>query len=175
MQLFSFAAILFLIGVTVFKGKYKTASFNLLYVFNTLMAWCCLFVLFFYAGEILVAWYGQNPYEWYALFPKTDPYTATIYLKIYLPPLIGVLLFVRRLRISRLFTAIFLLILNIGLIEKLYFYFSGDYLFSHWSMSGPLEISDIFISYLAILILLFVIYLVAKKRNKLPYPSVFLK
>ncbi|MGG9960509.1 hypothetical protein [Ferruginibacter sp. SUN106] len=178
MQLHLFAAILFLLGATFLKGNYKTESYNLLYVFNTLAAWCILLYLLFYLGELFLAWYGQNSYEWYAFSSDNTSVINTLpwmLVKIYFPVVLGLLLFFRKLRSNRWFTFIFLLVTNIDLIEKLYNRFSRDYLPSYWSFPGLISLLDILLGYLVILILLVVIYFIAKKRNKLPCPSVFLK
>jgi hypothetical protein len=175
LSIYVFAAILLLIGASFLKNKFKTESYNLLYVFNTLVAWCSLFILIYFAVDLFVAWYGQNSYQWYYFRPETAAYSMKwFYFKMYFPPLIGLFLFIRKLRINRLYTLFFLFFFNIWLIEKLVNSFR-DYVPSSWSTYYQELYSEKFIKYVIAFLLLTVIYFIAKKRNKLPNPSVFLK
>jgi hypothetical protein len=176
LTVYVFAAIIFLSGTTFLKEKYKTESYNLLYVFNTLAAWCVPLGLGFYFIELFVAWYGQNPYEWYA-FETGDTSQVSWWwwiIKTAVPLFFGLLLFFRKLRINRAYTLFFLLLLNIGFIERLIYYFSKDYLPLSWAVY-PTSISGGVTKYAMMLCFLLLIYFIAKKKNKLPYPSVFLK
>jgi len=176
-ETFLFATILLLVGATFFKGKFQTESYNFLYVFNTLVAFICLIDLLFYAGELFIAWYGQNPYEWYAFSNNRAELFSWkwFFTKAYLPLFFGLLFFFRKLRINRMAVLIFLLLMHLNLVEELYYRFSRDYLPSHWSVSGPFDVKVMLYDYLIIATLLVAAYLIAKKKNKLPYPSVFLK
>jgi hypothetical protein len=175
-EFYVFAAIILLCGTIFLKDKYKTESYNLLYVFNTLTAWCVLLYLGLGKMDLLTAWYGQEPSEWYA-FPteRSSPYIGFVWvvMNITVQLFFGLLLFFRKLRISRLYTLFFLLLLNIGIIEILIFY-SKDYLPSSWSVH-PTPITEIIIKYAMMFCFLSLIYFIAKKKNKLPYPSLFLK
>jgi hypothetical protein len=175
LDVYVFAALALLLGSTFFKDKFKKESNNLLYVFNTGAAWCSFFILIYSIIDLVIAWYGQNPYEWYAFSPKIDPYPVPlIYIKMYLPTLIGLFLFFRKLRINRIFTSVLLLVLNIGLIERLIYAYRG-YLPSSWSTYYYEPYSEKIIKYSAAILFVIIIYVIAKKKNKLPYPSVFLK
>jgi hypothetical protein len=173
-----FAAIILLIGTMFLKNEFKTESYNLLYVFNTLVAWCSPLGLGFYLIELFLAWYGQNPYEWYAFYtgsPSTNVSWPWLLIKICLPLFLGLLFFFRRLRVNRLYTLCFLILLNTGLIEQLIYRFTRDYLPSSWSAYYYEPYSEKIIKYSAIFFFLTIIYFIAKKKNKLPYPSLFLK
>ena len=169
------AAIVLLIGSTFLKNKYRTESYNILYVFNTLAAWCSFFILLYLSIDLFKVWYNQNQYEWYQFKVNGQPYSMKwFYFKMYFPSLLGLLLFFKKFKISRLFTLLFLFSLNIGLIEKL-MYALRDYQPSAWSTSYDEPYVRKIICYLIALISIVIIYIIAKKRNKLPYPSVFLK
>jgi hypothetical protein len=176
LAVYVFPAIILLIGTTFLKGKYKTESYNFLYVFNTLVAWCAPLGLGFYLIELFVAWYGQNPYEWYAFHTDSSYVPITwpwIIIHMAVPLFLGLLFFFRKLRVNRWYILIFLLFLNLGSIEKQINNLWTDYKPAtwstgyhepyHWQLFGM------------IIFFLVVIYFIAKKKNKLPYPSVFLK
>lgn len=170
-----FAATALLIGTLFLKDKFKTESYNLLYIFNTGAAWGSFFILIYSAIDLFIAWYGQNPYEWYYFKDDAGVYSIKwFYFRLYFPLLIGMFLFFRRLRIHRLFTIIFLLVSNIGLIEKIMYTFK-DYRPTSWSTYYYEPISEKIIKYSVVFLFLVMIYIIAKKRNKLPHPSVFLK
>lgn len=174
LSVYVFAAITLLIGASFLKDKFKTEAYNLLYVFNTLAAWCSLSILIYFAGDLFMAWYGKNSNELYYFKPEATTYwTALYYLKMYSPPLVGLLLFFRKLRISRVYTLFFLFFLSAGIMGKLVDSF-GDYLPSSWSAYQESSMEK-FIKYATVFLLLGVIYFIAKKRNKLPHSSVFLK
>lgn len=175
LSIYVFAAILLLIGTTFLKATFKAESCNLLYVCNTMAAWCSFYILIYFSVELFMAWYGQNPYEWYSFTPRTAAYSMKwFYFRMYFPYFAGLLLLFRKLRSNRLYTLLFLLFLNIGLIEKFINRYN-DYLPSSWSTNYHEPYSEQFMKYAIAFLLLAIIYFVAKKRNKLPYPSVFLK
>lgn len=173
--IYPFFIVLILLGTVVLNEKYKSESYNLLYVFNTAVAWASFLIIFAFAGDMFIAWYGQNQYEWYAFqSPKQPSSYQYFYIKMYLTPLLGLFFFFRRIRRNRFFTLIFLFRLTFGLIEHLLPAFR-DYLPSSWSTYYFESFADKAIKYAVIIFFLVIIYLVAKKRNKLPYPSLFLK
>lgn len=178
MQLYLIVAIVLLLTTTFLKKNYQTESYNLLYVFNTLLAFFCCINLLFFAGELFVGWYGQDQYEWYAFFGPDTPGAASwkwYIIKLCLSLFCGLLFFFRKLRTKKLLVISFLIVSNVSVLENIYDRFSKDYLPSHWSVSGPIDLSGILVCYLIIVVLLGVIYCIAKKKNKLPYPSAFLK
>jgi hypothetical protein len=170
-------AVILLLSGTLFKNKIKTESYNLLYVFNTLAAWSSLFLLLSYGFELFIAWYGQNPYEWYAF--KKD--TAGIELKLILiinllSFVLGLLLFFRKLRINRFFTLLFFLSSCGFIYERVVIFITSlyrDYLPSSWSTYyDPVHSGYV---YAEIILLFVLVYVWAKKKGRLPFPSVFLK
>jgi len=180
LSIYSFTAIL-LIATTFLKGKYKSESYNLLYVFNTIAAWASIVILLCFIGELFVAWYENNPYEWYA-FQSGGPHGTLlslqwVFIKMHLPFLVGLFFFLRRLRINRLFTILLIILLNSEVILRLlyrFFSLNKDYLPSSWSVNEESFIEKA-IKWLLIIIFLILTYVIANKKNKLPYPSVFLK
>lgn len=176
---YSLFIIIILIGTTFFKGTYKTESFNLLYTFNTLAAWSSLMVLVLLFDELFVAWYGQNPYEWYA-FRENNSFISWSWIFIIniLSAVLGLLLFFRKLRISRLFTFLYFLTFSLFLFERVIIYITSlyrDYLPSSWSTNYINRYPKNLYSMAVIILMLVMIYLHAKKKGRLPFPSVFLK
>jgi hypothetical protein len=180
MTFYSFAIILILIGATFFKGHYKTESFNLLYSFNTLAAWSNLMIFVFVFEELIVAWYGQNTYEWYAFRQDRFQVSWTFFIIYNLSVfLLGLLFFFRKLRKSKWFTLFFFLFRNIFLFVTIVFYVTNqfrDYLPSAWfTYYSETYYFRYIYSYALILLWLTIIYLRANKKRRLPFPSVFLK
>ena len=169
--------IILLLAGTLFRKKVKTESYNLLYVFNTLAAWSSLAILLTYVAEFFMAWYGQNPYEWYA-FTGDGKYFGALFFIQLLSFVMGVLLFYRKLRISRWFTVLFFLSSCGFIYEKLVIFITSqfrDYIPSSWSTYfESIELRDLY-THGIVLLLLVLIYLWAKKKARLPFPSVFLK
>ena len=172
--IYQFAVILLLTG-TLFKNKIKTESYNFLYVFNTLIPWAYLFSFLAYGAELFIAWYGQNPYESYAFKEGGRPWKWFLIIDL-LSSLMALLMFFRKLRISRWFTLLFFFSCCGFIYEKIVIFITGlyrDYLPSSWSTYyDPLHTLYV---YSMILILLVLLYLWAKKKGRLPFPSVFLK
>ena len=175
---YQFSVILLLTG-TLFKNKIKTESYNLLYVFNTMAAWCSLFIFLSYVSEFFVAWYGQNPYEWFAFKESgTSINWKLIFIINLLSFVLGLLLFFRKLRISRWFTLLFFLSCCGFIYERLVIFITSlfrDYIPSSWSTYyDPVDSRKLY-AYGVIILLLILLYLWAKKKGRLPFPSVFLK
>lgn len=178
LMIYQFAITVLLIG-TFFKNKLKSESYNLLYVFNTLAAWSSLFVVLAYVAGLFMAWYGQNPYEWYAFSGQmTWEYWIWFFIINLLSFLLGFLLFFRKLRISRWFTLLFFLSNCSFFFERIAIFITSlyrDYVPSSWSGYSEHTSWRYLYSYALIILLLVVIYLRAKKKGRLPFPSVFLK
>jgi hypothetical protein len=170
-------AVILLLSGTLFKNKIKTESYNLLYVFNTLAAWSSLFVFLSFVSEFFIALYGQNPYEWYAF--KENGRTWEWVLIINLMSFVsGLLLFFRKLRISRGFTLLFFLSSCGFLYERGVIFITSlyrDFIPSSWSTYYDCLDSGHLYAYAVIILLLALLYLWAKKKGRLPFPSVFLK
>lgn len=174
--IYQFAVILLLTG-TLFKERIKTESYNLLYVFNTMAAWSSIIILFAYMAELFIAWYGQNPYEWYA-FKGDSAYWGSFFIIQLLSFVLGLLLFFRKLRVSRWFTLFFFLSSCAFIYERVVIFITSqfrDYVTSSWSTYYESEDSRNLYAYGVILLLLVLIYIWAKKKGRLPFPSVFLK
>ena len=164
---------------TLFKNKIRSGSYNLLFVFNTLVAWCSLFLFIFYVAELFMAWYGQNPYEWYAFRENGNSgHWTWFYIISLLSFLMGLLFFIRKLRIKRWFSLFFLLSLSGSFFEKIVIFITNqyrDYLPSAWTDLPAEMYYQYMVSFVIIVLLLVLIYVWAKKKGTLPYPSVFLK
>jgi len=163
---------------TFFKNKIKSASYNLLYVFNTMAAWCSLLLFLAYASEFFMAWYGQDPYEWYAFKGNEDSeFWTWVFVSNILSILLGLLFFFRKLRINRWFTLLFFLSGFGFFYERMIIRITSkyrDYLPSSWSTYYDINSWDLY-AYGVIILLLVLIYVWAKKKGRLPFPSVFLK
>jgi hypothetical protein len=172
---YSTTIIVFLLGAIFLKGKYKNEPFNWLYVLNTLVAWLYLINVLIYAVDLFNAWYGQNPYEWYA-FSNRPYYGLKYYLIVTIITFCTALLFfIRKLRITRWYIIFFLLVQNfesivIG-ITNLY----RDYLPSSWSTYYPDTMLVKISRWIGFFVIIAATYCICKKRKKLPYPSLFLK
>jgi molybdopterin-containing oxidoreductase family membrane subunit len=169
------AIILTLLASIFFKSEYRKESFNLLYTFNTLVAWCSFILLFLLAEVIFITWYGQNLYEWYVF--KTDVQISwqLFYVVMIAGYLFGILFFFRRLRINRVITLLFVLVLSFWSIRKLLFSLYSDYLPSSWPTYYTESILHSIFKYVVVILLITAIYFRAKKRGRLPYPSIFVK
>ncbi|MFN8306430.1 MAG: hypothetical protein U0T79_06645 [Ferruginibacter sp.] len=175
--LYSPVMLLLLIGSLVANDRYRNEAFNLIYVFNTLVAWCYLLSFLNYLSELFVAWYGQNAYEWFSFKSGGGPVNEKWFLfKMLLPLLAGMLFFFRAARTNRVLIVVFLVLLNLGLIENFIFVLSKDYLPSSWET----DYREIFqwrrlTGHLIIAILLLLIYRGAARKGRLYHPSLFIK
>jgi len=173
---YSFVMVVLLLCSLFLRAKYKNECFNWIYIFNTLVAWLYCISLLIYTGELFMAWYGQNPYEWYAFSnPATFNSWKYFLLVSTITYLAGLLFFIRRLRINRLYIVFFLIAINFELIISLVTSFYRDYLPSSWSVYYAESITEKIIKWVSSLLILAITYWIAYKRKKLPYPSVFLK
>lgn len=178
LTIYQFIVILLLIG-TLFKNKVKTESYNILYTFNTLAAWFSLFAVLSYLIELFIAWYGQNPYTWYAFkAPITLEYWEWFFLVNLLSLLVGLLMFFRKLRIRRWFTLLFFLSNCSLFYESIVIFITSlyrDFIPSSWSAYHDNMTHQYLYSVALIIVLLVLVYVRAKKKGRLPFPSVFLK
>ena len=173
---YSFMMIALLLSTYILKTSHKGEFFNWIYVFNTLVAWLYSISLLIFAAELFMAWYGQNPYEWYA-FSSPSVYNSWKYFMLVsaIVYLAALLFFLRKLRINRWYIAFFLAALNFEFIIKFITDSYRDYLPSSWSVQYAEAISEKIIKWLSSLLILAATYWIAHKRKKLPYPSLFLK
>ena len=175
-KIYLIAVIILLVSSWVLKNEYKKETFNFLYVFNTLVAWVYLIYLNNFCGKLFTAWYGQNQYESYIFFEKEFFYSYGVNtLIILLSILTGILFFIRKLRINRLYTVFFLILTNFEKIIIILTSIFRDYLPSSWSVYFGETGSKKITTWVICLLVLFFIYWIAHKRKKLPYPSLFLK
>ena len=175
-KIYLVAVIILLVSSLVLKNEYKKETFNFLYVFNTLVAWVYLIYVIKFCGKLFTAWYGQNQYEQYIFFEKGFFYSYGVNtLIILLSILTGILFFIRKLRINRLYTVFFLILMNFEKIIIILTSIFRDYLPSSWSVYyGETGSKKITTWVICLLVLLF-IYWIEHKRKKLPFPSLFLK
>lgn len=172
-MIYQVIVILLLIG-TLFKNRIKTESYNLLYVFNTMLAWSNLFMLLSFLAEFFMAWYNHDPYEWYAFkINIQEGYRQWVSIVSIFSFVFGLLMMLWKLRTNRLLTLVFLLSNCFSFFETLVIFITSlyrDFLPTTWSSYNYYMYGLIFI-----ILLLILIYVWAKKKERLPYPSVFLK
>ena len=124
-----------------FKQKWGNEIINWLYVFNTIVLWVSLANLIFYAGELFIAWYGQNQYEWYAFSQNRanifSPYGWSYWLMMFCNVVSPQMFWFKKLRRNIVFTFFMSIIVNIGMwYERFVIIVTStyrDYLPSSWS------------------------------------------
>lgn len=171
------AALLLIIARSFIAAKWKMECINWLYSLNTLLLTIdCLFIIQ-YCLELFLAWYGQNPWEWYVF----SPYKWSSWILFFLNYLVVQLFWFKRLKKSTGFSLIVVAILSAGLwIERLTFYITSmyrDYLPSGWSTSYSFSGQEVlqFISKIVFFTTItFATYWIMHKRKKLPFPSALL-
>lgn len=158
---------------------------NCLYVLNTIVPLLSLINLVYFLAQLFFAWYGQNPYEWYAFKENKanvfTPYGWSYWLMLAINILLPQILWFKKLRKSIIIT--FLVVFFSSFIiwfERLVIYITSmyrDYLPSSWSTYYDREsfFLTFFVKPVCFLIISAIVYFVFHKRNKLPYTSVFLK
>lgn len=172
--LYTYAVILF-IGLVLFKNKFTGESKNWLYVFNIIIAYVSLFGLLYWIGELLITWYGQNPYELHAFYTAGPALPVwAIYYFLLFPSLMGLLFFNRKLRLRIWFIVFYVVVLNSGIIWNWIQRFNNDYLPSEWSV-----ITETFweksAKWISVPVVIIFTYCLLYKRNKLPHSSIFFK
>ena len=185
LNIYPFAAIACILLYWLLKSKWKHEMINWLYVFNTIVALLTLINLVFFLSELFVAWYGQNPYEWYAFKENRanffTPYGWSYWLMIAAIILLPQLLWVKKWRKSIIMTLLIIFFTSFVIwFERLVIYFTStyrDYLPSSWSTyyDGEHLFLSFFVKPVCFIIIAAIVYFVFHKRNKLPYTSVFLK
>jgi hypothetical protein len=164
--------IIFLLLLVIKNQGIRNESKNWVYTFNTILP---VFVLIYFlslAEELFTAWYGQNPYEWYAFSNQVAWYGITFFLiNLFLALLIAMLFFIKKFRLNFILIIIYLIIQNTGLIVNM----SRDYLLSSWSTYYEEPFGYIVLKWSLPFITILLTYFFLHKRNKLPYPSLFLK
>lgn len=178
-------AILLLTVFYLLKKKWQNEIINWVYVFNTIMAWTVLLNLLLLIKELFAAWYGQNPYEWYA-FKKseTDIFTTNTWgywLMFSLAYLLPQLLWIRKLRMNVLFTFLVSIIISIGMwYERIVIFITSlyrDYLPSSWSTDKASSLEsfiELLAGWIAVLAVITFTYWRLYKRKKLPFKSAIL-
>jgi hypothetical protein len=168
--------VIFLLLLVIKNQGIRNESKNWVYTFNTILP---VFVLIYFLSltkELFTAWYGQNPYEWYAFSNQVAWYGITFFLiNIFLALLIAMLFFIKKFRLNFILIIIYLITQNTGLIDNLIVRMSRDYLPSSWSTYYEEPLGDIVLKWSLPFVTIPLTYFFLHKKNKLPYPSVFLK
>ena len=165
-----------------FKQKWGNEIINWLYVFNTIVLWVSLANLIFYAGELFIAWYGQNQYEWYAFSQNRanifSPYGWSFWLMMFCNFLLPQLFWFKILRRSIVFTFVMAFFLGSGIwYERLVIYITSayrDYLPSSWSTYNSGFFRQMLFNLVYFVIVSSFVYWLLYKRKKLPFPSAIL-
>ena len=177
---YSVTIIILVVGYFLLTQKRKNEIINWLYVCNSIVPWISLLYLLSYAADLFIAWYGQNPYEWYGFSQNEKniwlPYGWSYWLLFSFNCLLPQLLWLKKLRKSIWFSLFMILVLSSGLwFERLVIYITSayrDYLPSSWSTYSE---SEYFINLLSgmifFIVLSAVVYWLFHKRKKLPFPS----
>lgn len=168
-------AVLLLITLVIIKNKFTPEAKNCLYVFNTIMGYMSVVNLFFLAGELFIAWYGESSYELYAFSERIFVNPVNIYTLILLQHLLGLFFLSKKFRLRIWFVITFLIVLNAGTIYSWLLQFDKDYLPSNWSVYYSETFLQKLFKWTLMPLVLFFTYWLLHKRNKLPHPSLFLK
>lgn len=164
------------------KNKWKHEMINWLYVFNTIVPILTLINLLFFLGELFMAWYGQNQYEWFAFKENPgaiwSPYGWSYWLLLVSSTLLPQLMWFRKLRKSIVMTFFTAFVLSFGswferlviLITSLY----RDYLPSSWLTyyNGEFWFLQFALRFGCFAIASSMVYWLFHKRKKLPFQSV---
>jgi hypothetical protein len=185
LSIYPLAAIICILFYWFLKNEWKHEMVNWLYVFNTILPLLTLINLVFFLAELFIAWYGQNPYEWYAFKENRAnvfrPYGWSYWLLLLSNMLLPQLLWFKKLRKSTIITFVVVFFSSFGIwFERLVIYLTSmyrDYLPSSWSAYYDREglFLSFFVKSVCFIIITAIVYFVFHKRNKLPYTSVFLK
>jgi hypothetical protein len=133
------------------------------------------------AADLFIAWYGQNPYEWYAFSTNRNlfsPYGWSYWLMFSFTGLLPQLLWFKKLRKSISFSLFMILVLSSGLwFERLIICITSnyrDYLPSSWTVYNGGFFLQLFLNIVCFLIMSSLAYWLLHKRKKLPFPSAIL-
>ncbi len=163
---YSFVVVILLIISLLKNNKFKAEGSNWIYVWNTILPFVCFVCLSLYAYEAYMAWRFKH-LHWY--------YHHNYYIERFLPLGLGLIFIFRVARRSRLMTLLFLIVFNIGWFENIYHLITIKKSSASWFYHYDDGILMIISKWLFYALLLVAVYLNAAKRNKLPYPSLFLK
>lgn len=177
LSIYSFIAAFSLLGT--FFTKIKTEAFNILFVLNSILPFVCLLFIFNYLGEMFIAWYGQNSYEWYAFKEGGQKWysgeSLIILVSFFLSYVFGLFFFKRKIRINKFATLFYLVVSHLAFF---YHYIPGmfrDYLPSEWEIADGFNLWEEILNYVIIICLIVFVYWFYHKKGKLPYPSLILK
>lgn len=175
--------VLLIITYLFVKPIWKNEIRSWLYVFNTVILWFNLISIINYVTALFMAWYGQNPYEWYAFSDSGihffRPYEWSYWLMLGGGLLLPQLYWLKKLRKSVGFTFFIVAILSFGAwFERIVIYITSayrDYLPSSWS-TYPNDgyLIQVIISLLCFILVSVPVYWIMHKRKKLPFPSAIL-
>jgi hypothetical protein len=171
---YTFIALTLIAFTFIHFKKYKEEAFNWLYILNTILPWVYLLVIIQYFKYFFWAWYGQNPYEWYA-FKDDNNYGLDRYIIIFtLTIAANCIFFIKKTRINRLITAMVLIVDNAGFLLTIIQDRFRDYHPSVWFTNRTETISEGTVLWFFFLAVILLLYWFFWKRKKLPYPSLIL-
>lgn len=180
LNVYSVAMLVLMIFYFFVQQSCKNEFCNWLYACNSIVLWISLGYLFVYAGELFVAWYGQNPYGWYAFkqngIHTVNPYGWSYWLFFIGCNILPQLLWFKKLRASFLMTFVVILFLNAGAwFERLVIWITSyyrDYLPSSWSTyTENSYLADLLLGLVYFFLLSFAVYWLLHKRKELPFQS----
>ena len=172
---YPFAVMLFIGAILLSKGAVNKESYNWLYTINTILLWIVLADLTFFIANLFAAWYGQNPYEWYAFKNDSLYGIRTFFILFALGSIVHLAFFYRPWRSNIFITLLVLFFRNIPLLLNLLQQYFRDYLPSSWSTYYTESFITNLICWIGSVLLFVFTYWGAYKRKKLPYPSIIIK
>ncbi len=185
LSVYPIAAIISIILYLFIKSKWKYEVNNWLYVFNTIALWITFINFAFYVSELFIAWYGQNPYEWYTFSYNRinifSLYGWSFWLMMFCTLLLPQLFWFKRLRRNIVFTFMLAFLLSVPTwLEHLVIFITSayrDYLPSSWSTYQDVQkgfFLQLFLNLICFIIVSFFTYWLLYKRKKLPFLSAIL-
>lgn len=170
-----YAIIVIMGAILLCKGDLKKENYNLLYTINTILLWIALADLILLITNWFVAWYGQNPYDWYAFKDNSLYGIRTFFILFVLGSIAPLAFFYRPWRSNIFITLLVLFVLNIPLLINVLQLYTRDYMPSSWSTYYTNTFTTTFVCWISFAILFGFTYWLAYKRKKLPYPSIIIK
>ncbi len=159
--------VFFILIIRLFlKGNALAKANEILYACNTLLPWAAIVNLLSYFLMLFIAWYGQNPYEWYA-FRTNSINTALRIIQIlaYTRVLFMLLLFIKRLRKSAWYSLVVLLLMNAWWVISCIIRRNQDYLPSSWSTTTDYGMQKIILYNMAAFLFVLTWWIIKKKKK----------
>jgi len=175
-KIYTGSVILLIVLTLLFQDKKKGESYNFLYVFNTVFLWLSVTDFLIYLGDLFIAWYGQNSYEWYSFYDQSGSLSPRSFIiRFVIINITPFIFFLGKARANRVITMILLIIGHSGYLYLLLQNLFRDYLPSSWSTYTEESISQRIVLWFCLVLLVMFTYWIAHKRKKLPYSSIILK